>query len=156
MAYDFSQGYGNVQGADPLGISVQARGMDRRFNYAQQHPGSSFGPLPNPMWEGLFQALQEQGVDNVVGGNAPNSNAFVGQKQLTGKYGARESGPQGFEPATGELNPIPQANSRPFDVPSDRWSRGAISDVWSRGPMQGLQQAAPPHRRSGPTSFSNV
>ncbi len=65
MAYDFSQGYGSQPGADPLGIAVQGRGMDRRFNFAQQHPGSSFGPLPSPMWEGLFQAMQENGVSKV-------------------------------------------------------------------------------------------
>lgn len=63
MAYDFSQGYGGVAGADPLGIAVQGRGMQRRFQFAQQNPGSSFGPLPSAAWEGLFQAMQENGVN---------------------------------------------------------------------------------------------
>ena len=53
---------------DPLGIGVQSRGMDSRFQYNIDHPGSSlFGPLPDPRWEGFFQALKEAGVENLVG-----------------------------------------------------------------------------------------
>lgn len=46
------------------GMSQRARGMQKRFEYDQEH-GSSFGPLPDPQWAGFFQALEDQGVDRV-------------------------------------------------------------------------------------------
>lgn len=109
--------FGNVFGDDPLGIALKDRAQQQRFAY-QTGEGwgiPQLGPLPDPAWQGLFQALSERGVDRLVGGEAPGSNAFVGVEQLPGKYGASESGPQGFAPATGERSMLPG-----YGAPDDR------------------------------------
>lgn len=117
MAYQPNyQGYGNVQGADPLGNAVQGRGMQRRFEFAQEHPGTSFGPLPDPKWEGLFQAMQEQGVDKV----ADNS---VGEAR--GMWGNGTSDPY-----------RPRFSSLPSTY-NPNYQQSAL------GPLQGLQNAMP-------------
>jgi hypothetical protein len=51
---------------DPLGIALQSRAADKRFRFQQDHPGSSFGPLPDSRWDGFFQAMDEAGVDGVA------------------------------------------------------------------------------------------
>lgn len=70
--------------SDPLGIGLQQRGMEHAQAYRQaefrKDPKTLSGPLPNPMWEGLFQALGEQGVDRIRGGpSAAGSNQLRGE-----------------------------------------------------------------------------
>ena len=55
----------NYDTTDPLGIDRQSRGLNSRFRYAQEHPGSSFGPLPSAGWSGYFQSLQDAGVSRL-------------------------------------------------------------------------------------------
>src|SRR5215510_9323082 len=60
---------------DPLGLDLQARGMANAR--AQMSP---IGPLPDPRWAGFFQALEDAGVDKLVGGpSAPGSNQIRGE-----------------------------------------------------------------------------
>lgn len=119
MPYDFSQGYGNVQGADPLGSAVQGRGLQRRFQFQQQHPGSSFGPLPSAAWEGLFQAMQENGVDKVADNSVGEARGMFGQ-----------GGGNHFSALPSTYNPQFQHSA----------AQG--------GPLQGLQGAMPPGYQS--------
>lgn len=79
--------FGNVPGDDSLGIALQQRAAASR---QQQHLTTdwnhpTFGPLPDPKWDGLFQAMDEQHVDKVAGGPSPSgSNAFRGQPMQMG------------------------------------------------------------------------
>lgn len=53
------------QNSDPLGIGVQSRAAQNRFNFNVENPGTSFGPGHSAAWDGFFQAMQDQGVSNV-------------------------------------------------------------------------------------------
>lgn len=45
---------------DPLGIAVQQRARDRRIADMTANPMAHvLGPLPDPRWEGYFQAVDE-------------------------------------------------------------------------------------------------
>lgn len=44
---------------DPLGINVQARARAARFQQAANGMQSPIGPLPDPQWDGYFQAVDE-------------------------------------------------------------------------------------------------
>lgn len=80
------------QDRDPLGISVKSRAKEhrRRFEAAgrtqarQQGQLVGFGqlgPLPDPQWDGMLQAWEENGVNRVRGGSLP-------QARLTPQLGA--------------------------------------------------------------------
>lgn len=51
--------------SDPLGIGLQSRAAQSRFNYGVQNPGTSFGPGHSAAWDGFFQALNEAGVSHL-------------------------------------------------------------------------------------------
>lgn len=51
---------------DPLGIGVKSRGMNRRQQFEMRNLGHNMGPLADPQWQGLLQALQEAGVSRVA------------------------------------------------------------------------------------------
>ena len=78
---------------DPLGIGLQQRAATNR----QPYPG--FGPLPDPQWEGFFQAADEAGVSKFAGGASPvESNQLAGFKAPTDfsgteTYGGNQRGP---------------------------------------------------------------
>jgi hypothetical protein len=76
---------------DPLGIDVQSRGINRRWNYGIEHPEArlSGGPLPDPRWEGFFQAMSDQGVTKM----ADNS---VGQAR--GMFAPKAAAPSTYNP----------------------------------------------------------
>src|SRR5262245_17131316 len=62
---------------DPLGIDLQTRGLENAWRQRQQF--GPIGPLPDPRWAGFFQALEDAGVDELVGGpSAPGSNQLTG------------------------------------------------------------------------------
>lgn len=65
---------------DPLGVGVQARGMAAaRQSQLQSNPAFASGPLLDPRWEGLFQALAEHNVTRVSEDAArPNPGANSG------------------------------------------------------------------------------
>lgn len=65
---------------DPLGVGVQARGMAAaRQSQLQGNPAFASGPLLDPRWEGLFQALAEQHVSRVgIDAARPNAGANAG------------------------------------------------------------------------------
>ncbi len=45
---------------DPLGIAVMQRAKQNRLQYEMAHPESmQSGPLPDPRWDGYFQAVDE-------------------------------------------------------------------------------------------------
>lgn len=86
------------------------------------------GPSADSDWDAFFQALHENGVDNVVGGPSPAplagdpygsmpqakaSNALVGLKQLTGHAGAGETAP----PSSGDyLSPATRTSRAALDA----------------------------------------
>lgn len=85
--------FGGVAGADPLGIALKDRAQQAR---QQQHLAEMDtgdinhrqigGPLPDPAWEGLMQAMAERGVNraSLGGGTAAlGSTAGVGQTPIT-------------------------------------------------------------------------
>ncbi len=60
-----------VTADDPLGQGVQARGVEvQRQERASRDPNYMSGPLIDPQWAGLFQAMSERGVDRIRGGGA--------------------------------------------------------------------------------------
>lgn len=96
--------FGNNSGDDPLGIAVQGRAQAaRQTQHLQDWGHPSFGPLPDPKWDGLFQAMGEQGVTGVadnsvgakrgmwnpqIGGVHPSQNRMPGSPQMLQGYGA--------------------------------------------------------------------
>jgi len=64
---------------DPSGIDLMTRGMENAWRN-RLATGSPIGPLPDPRWAGFFQALEDQGVNRLVGGpSAPGSNQIRGE-----------------------------------------------------------------------------
>lgn len=52
---------------DPLGIAVQGRAQQaRQAQHLKDWGHPTFGPLPDPKWDGFFQAMGEQGVTGVA------------------------------------------------------------------------------------------
>lgn len=60
--------FGGQYGDDPLGIALQDRAMQQRqAQHLDEMEGDINhrmigGPLPDPRWEGLFQAMNERGI----------------------------------------------------------------------------------------------
>ena len=52
--------------SDPLGIGIKSRAKQTRRMQAVPHRRGSMNVLPDPQWEGYFQALREAGVDNLA------------------------------------------------------------------------------------------
>lgn len=61
--------------ADPLGIAVQQRAQQQRWQNIYKGLNPVTGPLPDPQWEGYFQATQEAAGDKPVkwGNGSPAS-----------------------------------------------------------------------------------
>jgi len=83
---------------DPLGLGVMQRARDHRLQMDIDTPNTMglSGPLADPNWDGLFQALHEQGAGRVTGGQSP-----AGSNQLTGA--------SRLNMAVGGLGPAPAA-----------------------------------------------
>lgn len=47
--------------ADPLGVGVQTRGMQHALQASIDGDRGIGGPLPDPQWEGFYQAIGEHG-----------------------------------------------------------------------------------------------
>ena len=75
--------FGALPSADPNGIALQQRGMEawrtdqanrlRQYQNGQQPigaPAPVTNVLPDPKWQGLFQALAEQGVGKLKSSGA--------------------------------------------------------------------------------------
>lgn len=97
------QGSGFSPSSDPLGIGLQARGRANRIATQTANPATQVGPLPSPEWEGMLQALHEQGVQGLAGGPSPTllagndpatpplqSTAFAGTPTTFGSAGGEE------------------------------------------------------------------
>jgi hypothetical protein len=53
---------------DPLGIAVMQRAKAARFQYNLQNPmAMTAGPLPDPRWDGFFQAVEENAPGGIKG-----------------------------------------------------------------------------------------
>lgn len=51
---------------DPLGTNIKRKGLDSYYEEARKSdPRFASGPLPDPAWAGLFQAMEDQGVSKV-------------------------------------------------------------------------------------------
>jgi hypothetical protein len=44
---------------DPLGIGLMAKAREQRFRATAAGQTSPIGPLPDPQWEGFFQAVHD-------------------------------------------------------------------------------------------------
>ena len=106
---------------DPLGIGLRSRAADYQRQLNPTGLGE-LGPLRDPMWEGLFQALQEAGVSGVKGGASPE-----GSNQLRGV------------PTQPWFLTIPQASGQ-ARAP---WSMGGGSTPQTNPALRGLQGQAP-------------
>lgn len=117
---------------DPLGIGVQQRGMQHAM-YAgisgQRAPG---GPLPDPQWEGLFQALAEHNVNKVGGAPELHGAAISGVEQPPPGY---------VEPPAPVV--MPQVVMPHVTMPTIQGTPGAIHGA-QPGVIQGLQDAGLP------------
>lgn len=72
---------------DPTGISQMMRAKDHRFQYTVAHPTDAIGPLPDPRWEGYFQALDDAGVQGIQGAPSTYNQSLppeMQSNQLTG------------------------------------------------------------------------
>lgn len=78
--------------SDPLGIGVMSRARENRFKLAAKGLAPAIGPLPDPQWEGFFQAIAEAhpgktvryGQDNPEGTDLtnPSGNPAMLSRQL--------------------------------------------------------------------------
>jgi hypothetical protein len=164
---------------DPLGLGVIGRAQDARnrdridsFEEDINNPGwgGRGGPLPDPAWQGLLQALDEKGVDKLVGSNVPNSQAFAGQglnrqqwgtipdasgmqgemapQQLLPGYGGGASALGGLNAAF-KPNYAPQVPEAPEEAGPGAWGM-AKSNISGKAPFMRIQD----QRGSGATNQS--
>lgn len=54
-----SMALGGLRAYDPSGIDQMTRARERRFKYQVGNPNAPIGPLPDPRWEGYFQAVED-------------------------------------------------------------------------------------------------
>lgn len=97
---------------DPLGVGVQARGMEHRQAYdaaeREKNPYRNTGPLPDPSWEGFQQALGEAGVTHIRGGNIPGSHQLVGTSTQP-DYFTQDATFQGRPNLNSQTQPMPES-----------------------------------------------
>lgn len=95
---------------DPLGIGVQARGRAHRQAYEMQNLGHNMGPLSSSMWDGFFQAMQEQGVRGVADNSVGVARGMFGATPQTSTYDPsfQSSALQGLDQVTGVKRPAPK------------------------------------------------
>lgn len=128
---------------DPLGIGLKMRAQEHRrqfdetgrtnaLNHGQMVGFGHLGPLQDPMWEGLFQAMDEQGVDKTAGGDSngysglPESTAGIYKPTYgTGQQSAAQPMPYTQSAAQRGL----QAAGTPFQNP-----RGSHNDFMANNP----------------------
>jgi|ERR1035437_3667423 hypothetical protein len=134
---------------DPLGIGLKQRAV------ANQQPYQGFGPLPDPQWQGYFQAINEAGVDKFAGANPVGTNQLTGFQAPTdfsgtetyGRNGNRGPYYSGSVPGAAGAPNIPMTNPNRFTEPGE-----------PDAPLNGLQAAAPQHAPVGvadPTNYYN-
>lgn len=87
---------------DPLGIGVQSRASDARWRNILTGQGPTQGPLPDSKWEGFFQALQEHGVNRLVGGP---SQAELDLEKQTGRFQTLPNQSLGSTSLTSQIDP---------------------------------------------------
>lgn len=117
---------------DPLGIGLQQRAAANR----QPYPG--FGPLPDPQWEGYFQAMNEAGVNKVAGANPAGTNQLTGFQPPTDFSGTETYGGNRGPSYSGSVPGASGAPNIPMTNPN-RFTEPGGPDA----PMNGLQAAAP-------------
>lgn len=106
---------------DPLGVALKLRARDSRNAFEQAQGPNPFmsGPLADPNWDAYGQAMQEQGIEEGLGGISPKgvghpegSNQFVGRSQQPGIYDLTSYGQKpGFVPGA------PRVQDGPFSAP---------------------------------------
>lgn len=126
--------------SDPSGIALQQRAQARRQVDMNENPyAHMMGPLPDPQWDGYFQALGEAGVDKLAGGASPaesrqltgyNTNGAVGTEEYGGRRGMEFTGSP-YQPPVQQSYNFPGATTPP-------------PMASPQAPMTGLQAAAPP------------
>ena len=52
--------FNRQDGEDPLGLAVKGRAREKRLAASLQGLTQAGGPLPDPNWDGYFEAVQEQ------------------------------------------------------------------------------------------------
>lgn len=125
---------------DPLGISLKARAADHRRNYEIQNLGFNMGPLKDPMWDGLFQAYQEAGVDNL----ADDSVGAHDTRSRDAMWDQAPPTPQTFGPYQGSAlaGGFGMAPKDPTQLqPHFSSHLGAPADRFQARPLQGLIKA---------------
>ncbi len=75
---------------DPLGLGLKSRARERRLTASLSAFQPIGGPLPDQNWDALLQAMDEQGVDAIQGGeSAPGSKQLrgFGQSDIVNRGG---------------------------------------------------------------------
>lgn len=103
------------QQSDPLAIGLQSRARQKRLDY---YNGAGFGHmgtvLPDPKWDGFFQAMDEAGVSNLA-------DSSVGIKKGMWSPGAPQGGtydPRYQSSAVDAMSPSRQLGVPGANVPS--------------------------------------
>ena len=52
--------FNRQDGEDPLGLAVKGRAREKRMSASLQGLTQAGGPLPDPNWDGYFEAVDEQ------------------------------------------------------------------------------------------------
>lgn len=83
---------------DPLGIAVQGRAQAaRQKQHLDDWGHPTFGPLPDPKWDGFFQAMGEQGVTGLA-------DDSVGVKK--GMFSATPDLPDTYDPTRNQVTSL--------------------------------------------------
>ena len=123
---------------DPLGIGLKQRAA------VNQQPYPGFGPLPDPQWEGFFQAMNEAGVDKIGGGQSP-----AGSNQLTGTQTPTDF--SGTETYGGNKGPT-YLGSTPPSAAASPWGLGGTGPSAAMLNPPGIPSVPNPNRLTEPSA----
>lgn len=127
---------------DRLGVGLRSRAKQQDRAYARQF--GSAGPLKDPMWSAMFQAMQEQGVTGLADESVGQKRGMFAPTAPGAHIGLLPHQASASQGASNQINaPRPPARPRPLPQSHDSFmashGRGAAPAPTRKAPMHGNQ-----------------